>query len=351
MGILAASAYNRIAVIMPAYNASAFISRAVESILSQSYGNLELYIVDDGSTDDTAALVRGFSERDSRVHLLSTANGGPARARNLALKEIRGKFDYIAFSDADDEYLPEAFEFLLSAAAGGAEIVFGGFTILNPDGSENHYFEPAGEYTRVQLKDEFTSLYKANLLNQVWGKLFKATLVEDSAVTFPDYRWGEDRLFIYSCLENVSRVSVVPYCGYIYKMYNSSSLISGFSSQKPAVCIESDRRVRRLCEVFGVEDEGYCRYMFLKSIFSCFANMFSPACSLSRTEKRDYIDSVLSNAYVAERCRNVSGGPEARLISKAVCSGNVSLNMFLARTAALLSRAVPQLFQRIKHKK
>ena len=96
-----------VSIVMPAYNASKTVAKSIMSVQGQSYQNWELLIVDDCSTDDTGLVISGFSTNDGRIRLipLSENSGGPAYPRNAAIKEAAGEF--IAFLDADDEWLPE----------------------------------------------------------------------------------------------------------------------------------------------------------------------------------------------------------------------------------------------------
>lgn len=94
---------------MPAYNCEKFIAKSIESVQHQTYPDWELLIVDDRSTDGTAALVAGYAARDPRVRLLSQKeNGGAAAARNRAIDEAKG--EYLAFLDSDDIWYPEKLE-------------------------------------------------------------------------------------------------------------------------------------------------------------------------------------------------------------------------------------------------
>lgn len=97
-----------VSVIVPAYNAENFICRTLDSILSQTYKNIEVLVVDDGSEDRTAAIVEYFAQQDSRVSLFKQTNTGVAAARNLAIENSRGK--YIAPIDADDLWYPQKIE-------------------------------------------------------------------------------------------------------------------------------------------------------------------------------------------------------------------------------------------------
>lgn len=92
-----------VSVIMPAYNASAFIETSIESVLAQTYSQWELIVVDDGSTDDTAIIVKRLANKDARIHYIWQKNGKQGKARNRGLQEAKGT--WISFLDADDVWV------------------------------------------------------------------------------------------------------------------------------------------------------------------------------------------------------------------------------------------------------
>ncbi|MBC8123120.1 MAG: glycosyltransferase [Gemmatimonadaceae bacterium] len=96
---------HQISIVVPVYNGAGFLGEALESVLEQSHTNWEVWIVDDGSADNTLAVARSYCRRDPRIRLLSQANAGPSAARNLGIQAATGKF--IAFLDADDFWLPD----------------------------------------------------------------------------------------------------------------------------------------------------------------------------------------------------------------------------------------------------
>lgn len=340
----------RLAVIIPAYNAGQYIEKAVRSILAQSFTDLRLIVVDDGSADDTAEILRRIQAEDGRLFPISVPNGGPARARNRGLDVVEPGTEYVMFADADDELLPGAVEYAL-AGAQGADLVFFGFTIVNPDGSCRDYCEPEQLLPRENLGAAFGRLYKANLFNQVWGKLFRAELIGETR--FPDYRWGEDRLFIFRCLENARMVKVLPACKYRYIMHPGESLITRFCAEKPQVCLEADQVVQALCATLGSDEaaDADCRYMFAKSIFSCMTTLFTPGCPLRHREKRRYVAAIVKQPQVRLRCRRVFGGFLPNLLCAVVRSGQVWLNLLVFRLLAAAGRHMPRLFTKLKHKK
>lgn len=120
----------RVSVILPTYNRAGVLSRAAQSVLCQSFRDLELIVVDDGSTDDTEQLVKAFSDRRIR-YIKNKVNGGGAEARNIGIAEARGEL--IAFQDSDDEWLPGKLERCVRVLQSrpGVEGVFSAFWQIN----------------------------------------------------------------------------------------------------------------------------------------------------------------------------------------------------------------------------
>ena len=118
--------------IIPIYNAEAYLRRCVESVLAQTLKDIEVILVDDGSTDGSLKLAQSLSKQDERVVVLTQAHAGQSAARNKALLYAKG--EYIAFVDADDSIVPEWLERHLKAIS-GVDYVQSGYTRVRPDGS------------------------------------------------------------------------------------------------------------------------------------------------------------------------------------------------------------------------
>lgn len=338
-------------LIMPAYNAEDTLEASVRSVLDQSVPDLRLIVVDDGSTDATPALLERLAAEDSRITKLRVPNGGPALARNRALDLLDAETEYVMFLDADDRLLPDALSYALQGTARGAELTIFGFSIQAENGSLRDYCEPEQLLDRETLGDALGRLYKANLLNQVWGKLFSAKLLREQSLRFPDYRWGEDRLFVFACLERCERVCVLPECKYRYIMHEGESLISKYYERKFLVCLEADEKAQALCRRFAVMDDADFRYMFLKSVFSCLTTLFSPGCPLDRDRRRAAVREILGNRQLRERSRGAAGGAAVNILAAVLRTGSVGLTLAVFRVVAWLGNAAPELFRRIKHRK
>ena len=124
-----------ISVIIPAYNAEEFIAKTLESVLSQTYQNIEILVVDDGSTDTTAEIVKSFAQKDSRISFFQQSNVGVAAARNLAIQKSKG--EYIAPIDADDIWYPPNLEKqvkCLTSSASSVGLVYSWSLDINEEG-------------------------------------------------------------------------------------------------------------------------------------------------------------------------------------------------------------------------
>lgn len=341
----------RLAVIIPTYNDEAVIARTLQSVAAQSFRDIELIVVNDGSTDRTCDVAEALAREDPRIRVLNTENGGPALARNRGLECVTPGVEWITFVDADDELAPNALERLLEGTQPKVDLVLCGFTILNPDGTTNDYFERRKCLSRRQLGGELVNLYKANLLNQVWAKLFRAQLISRQGLRFQDLRWGEDRLFIYDYLAHAQGVAVLPDCLYRYIMHPGESLTTRYYDKKLAVCFQAGERMEQLRLQLEAPEDRYFSYMFLKNIWSCMANLYAPSCPLTRREKRDYMRALLADERIQSHSRTARGGPAVRLLCVVLRTKSIFLNLAAARTMTLVSRLAPKLFLKLKHKK
>ena len=191
-----------VSVILPAYNAQAYLADAVESVLRQSFSDWELLLVDDGSSDETPALCDAFAARDSRIRVLHKANGGVSAARNDALDAARG--EWIAFLDADDVYLPDFLLSLLDAARrSGADAAACGFSYVWPDGTEKAAPAPLPEgvydadaairgFVLPLLCDRVS---EDLILGTIWRCLFRRADLLEGGLRFSG-AYLEDELFL-----------------------------------------------------------------------------------------------------------------------------------------------------------
>lgn len=182
-----------ISIIIPVYNAEKYIAECAESLINQTYKNIEIIFVDDCSTDSSNKIIKEYTEKDSRVKLYSTGtNGGPGKARNVGLENSHG--EYIMFCDNDDTYKPNMCEVMLNAMIEkNVDLVTCKTNVVNGklDREQEHYVnsDKIG-YSNFNEKKRFC------LTVFVWNKLYKKALIDKYNIKFTVIS-SEDDLFTF----------------------------------------------------------------------------------------------------------------------------------------------------------
>ncbi|MFD1773457.1 glycosyltransferase family 2 protein [Paenibacillus rhizophilus] len=210
----------KVSVIIPVYNAGSHLRECIESLMKQTLGECEFIFVNDGSTDDSRAIIEEHLPLDPRIRFINQENEGVSIARNAGLKAAGGQ--YIGFVDADDTVEPDMFEVLYNGAIQwGCDAVISDFA--SSAGSHRivtsfplpRNVKLDREYIRGQLLPEFI---KSDVLNSVWNKLYKAEVVKGNRVAFPaKVSLGEDGTFNVLFFSGADSAVYIDYCGYHYK--------------------------------------------------------------------------------------------------------------------------------------
>lgn len=222
----------KISVIIPAYNAEHTIDRAVGSLLVQDIDEIEIIIVDDGSTDETFAVCEELAESDMRVRIVRKKNGGVSSARNAGLEVAHG--EYVMFLDADDVLQPNALGKMyakgLDLVAGGFEKVVGSSVTYTCVPSASGEF--SGDSALCSFFDAVIARKHCYLLNSSCFKLYRRSLLQELGLRFDEnLDYGEDKIFVMTFLCHVQRVKIVRSVVYSY-IIREGSLSSDESSDR-----------------------------------------------------------------------------------------------------------------------
>ena len=210
-----------ISVIVPAYNAGAFLERCADSVLSQSEVPWELLIVENGSTDDTAAVAERLARRDSRIRLLHSEKG-VSNARNLGIEQAA--FEFITFLDADDRLAPGCFAFFREMAQvyPDCDLIVGDADRQTDSGFRQLYEGDNVEQALVLFLRQPTRYLT------VWGKLYRTACLQQSEVRLdPSLTHAEDSDYLIRLLQNCKRVLVTDHPVYRYYINPASAVHGG----------------------------------------------------------------------------------------------------------------------------
>ncbi len=180
----------RVSIIMPAYNAEEYIARSIDTALAQSFADMELIIVNDGSTDQTQKVIDWYQERYPQVKSICQSNAGQASARNNGVEHAEG--DYISYMDSDDMLRPNMIERLFdSIKRNECDISMSSAYQITNEGYEEVGAYPVKEDTSIAIEDFFEQ-YIRYAYSVVWGKLYRKNLVKAHpipSVTYEDSAW------------------------------------------------------------------------------------------------------------------------------------------------------------------
>lgn len=288
-----------ITVIVPVYNSEKTIRKCVESIMGQSEQELEILLINDGSTDKSQKICESLAEQDKRIRLINKKNAGVSAARNTGILYARG--EYLQFVDSDDYIEPNMCKTLLEAletqkgdiSICGFHHWYDGLDVVKvPD------FINSGVLDKGGFAERFLELYLQGFLNMPWNKLYRKDLV--SEYFEEDLSLGEDLLFNLSYLRNVTTIAVVKEPLYHYSQERG---MESLSSQKREDKLEIAQHICKVTEEFyhevlgkqGQEEKIYAR-MVAEFLCDIAESVFQK--EFSRKEFKELTKKCFDNQYL-----------------------------------------------------
>ena len=210
----------KISIVIPIYNMGDSLEKCVKSISSSQNKDVQIILVDDGSTDNSYQLCKQLEKEDDRICVVHQENQGSGPARNAGIKEATG--DYTLFIDSDDCLNENAVEKLLAVAQEcQADIIIYGYRLISPSGKETEKrFEErklTGREVRSDYCPYFNNQFTWAIQGAPWNKLFKTALIKDNNIVFPSLRRHQDEVFIsraVSCSDSIMFTDLVLYTHY-----------------------------------------------------------------------------------------------------------------------------------------
>lgn len=216
---------NKISIIVPVYNVGEKLNRSVDSLINQTYKNIEILLINDGSTDNSGTLCDKYAQRDSRIKVIHKKNGGVSSARNIGISEATGK--YIMFVDSDDYTDEKTCQVMINAIEKyDVDMIVASYnTVYN--GKVMKHICPEKVYDSVEsMKDDFRLIYLDCFLNSPWNKLFKRELIKNK---FDEsMRYFEDYYFVLDYMDNIKSLATIETPMYYYIEDTGSSLTKVF---------------------------------------------------------------------------------------------------------------------------
>lgn len=248
----------QISIIIPAYNIAPWLGRCLDSVLAQTHRELEAIVVDDGSTDGTAAIADLYAKKDNRVKVIRKENGGVTSARLRGVAEAAG--EWIGFVDGDDYVEPNMYGRLLQNALDtGADISHCGYRMIVPSGRVDYYYN-TGRKLQQDRVTGLRDLIEGGLVEPgIWNKLYRKALFTDLAGKMDTaIRINEDLLMNYHLFSAANKAVFEDFCPYHYIVRIGSAANAPLSEHKLMDPVRVTLQIMENAEP-GIEDACLAR--------------------------------------------------------------------------------------------
>lgn len=313
-----------VSVIVPVYNNEAYVEKCIRSIMQQSYSNLEILVINDGSKDHSLEILNKLAREDKRIKLFNQENSGVSAARNKGLDHATGEF--VTFVDGDDyidiKYISDFYDKMVTQ---DLDMVICGV----------HYVDEAGTILRTIIPDEYRRFEKEEWVFQisaVWGHFYRRELWEQYKVRFLPGERGEDMPISLFFSAVCGKINVVQTAGYYYVQHEASAMhnfkgLSNYSLPYHAL----EQAIKKVQEI-GVANSVEFYELFVMRIFcTCFFDLAQGASREKMQELTRYIVRIL-NSYFPEYYKNNKAALFSKLDVPFIQKVAVKLLIILVRT-------------------
>lgn len=297
-----------ISVVVPVYNVESYLERCVKSIVNQTYKNLDIILVDDGSTDHCGYMCDMFESSDNRIRVLHKENGGLSDARNAGIRVAQG--EYITFVDSDDYISSNYIDELVRAIEDTDSDMSMVDTRVVDESSEVNTNPQIGNITVLSKKEAIKRTLHNNLRQSAWGKLYRRSVFKN--VLFPVGMLYEDLAIVFNLLDQVSTIARSDAKLYTYVVRPGSIMQSRFNpKQYESLQVADDAAEFIKCNYpeFAIEAEGKKVYTY----FTVLKNMSGPI-GENEEIKKELIKRIKKNARQLVFSRDINKTLKLRII-------------------------------------
>ena len=257
-----------VSIIVPVYQKGNYIDKAVTSLLQQTYPQIEILLIDDGSSDESLSKCREWEKRESNIQVYHHSNKGVSYTRNVGILHASG--DYIMFMDADDTLVENAVEKMVyELEKNHSDVCICGYTREKRKKTTNYIPSISGVFTKSQfIEQNFEELYQKNILHNIGTKMYRKDILQEKGIYFREgYTVCEDIIFCLDFIKATQNVSIIGGALYTYYCDDFSSVNHNYRGDLWDNVFELNKSV---ADIIGETDLFYT--IIVKNIYGAFLN-------------------------------------------------------------------------------
>ncbi|KXT72761.1 Glycosyltransferase [Streptococcus sp. DD10] len=326
----------KFSVIIPVYNVEKYIDRCLKSIISQHYNDLEIIVIDNGSTDSSGSICDIYASEYSNISVYHIANHGVGSARNFGLSKSRGEFVY--FVDSDDYLVGNLFADFADKLVSDLDLViFSYYNSFEEDLTEKSCTEKSLPFKGSYDKDGFIKIFKelflSDMLYTVWNKIYRREFLLENNLSFEQYELGEDVRFNLDVYRNVNKIYLSQDSYYVYVIGRNGSAMSGYNPKRLQYQLQELKLVDNLLEDWHLDNSSLDNNVKARILMSNIYNITKQKLPVNKKVK--LVKEICKKQDIADFIKNDSSvlNPLIKLLLK--CRMYVVL-IYLKKTQMIL---------------
>ena len=294
-------------VIIPVYNVEKYINRCLKSILSQRYNDLEIILIDNGSTDRSGSICDIYANEDANISVYHIENHGVGSARNFGLSKARGEFIY--FVDSDDYLVGNLFaEFEDKLTPDLDLLVFSYYNSFEQEMTEKNRKKKIlpynGSYDKYDFSKIFKDLFLSDMLYTVWNKLYRREFLIENNISFEQYELGEDVRFNLNAYRTVNKVYLSQDSYYVYVIGRKGSAMSSYNPKRLQYQLQELELVDSLLKDWNIDSSNLDNTVKARILMSNIHNISKQ--KLPVIKKVKLVKEICKSKDMADFIRNDS---------------------------------------------
>lgn len=294
-------------VIIPVYNVEKYIDRCLKSIISQNYDDLEIIVIDNGSTDSSGSICDTYASEYSNISVYHIENHGVGSARNFGLSKARGEFIY--FVDSDDYLVGNLFaDFEDKLTPDFDLLVFSYYNSFEQEMTEKNRTKKIlpynGSYDKYDFSKIFKDLFLSDMLYTVWNKFYRREFLIENNISFEKYELGEDVRFNLNAYRNVNKVYLSQDSYYVYVIGRKGSAMSSYNPKRLQYQLQELELVDSLLKDWNIDSSNLDNTVKARILMSNIHNISKQ--KLPVIKKVKLVKEICKSKDMADFIRNDS---------------------------------------------